>query len=87
MCALGMESVLVGLVIDRILLAIVARVGVGAAHAEGTVRPAALEFARLIAMDAVARIKAAKIGSWFLFCFVFRIIKKNSSIIFLFWLS
>lgn len=58
--ALCLKAVLVRLVVHRILLAVVARVGVGATHSEGSMGPATFEFARLIAVNAIARIEAKR---------------------------
>lgn len=56
--ALSLEAILVRLVVDGILLAIISRIGVGATHSEGSMGPATFEFARLITVNAIARIEA-----------------------------
>lgn len=58
MSALSLEAILVRLVVHRVLLAIVAGVGVRATYAQRSMWPATLELASLIAVDAVACVEA-----------------------------
>lgn len=55
---LSLEAILVRLVVHRVLLAIVAGVGVRATYTQRSMWPATLELASLIAVDAVARVEA-----------------------------
>lgn len=60
MSALSLEAILVRLVVHRVLLAIVAGVGVRATYAQRSMWPATLELTSLIAVDAVACVEAER---------------------------
>lgn len=60
MGTLCLETILIRLIVHRILFAIVTSVGIGATYTQRTMWPAALEFARLITMDAVASLEAER---------------------------